>query len=315
MSKTGGAGAISRAPRPSGRRHVLGLVATALLAGCQLPGGGVESNDSSPSDVDQELAGWVLTAQRADGLFVFSVQDTQPPVIAETYFAVGALAALGVPVPRIEVLDATLMAFSSARVGELSQGKATMDPRDLYEVTMIQSMLNIAGGSSLIDAYLPRLTATAARRDRVLSHLRDWYFAARTLIATGHLNAVIAAAVSATVRAQLPAAATLAAGEASIGTALLVDTAMSTGGQLSPSDRELALQTAGLAGAPASWKPDPSSDMLGVFYGTVMAIELGARSALASNAIMAWLQGRRHGKSYAMARGQPVTALATFYGS
>ena len=299
-----------------GRRHafsrlvgfLLGVVLPCGVTACD--GGTATARDGGTID---RIVATVISAQGPDGFFVFSVHDTNPPVIAETYFGVVTLRSLNSPVPNVARLTASLERLSNNAILRLNAGHPSLEPRDLYELSMLRLMLGRPADSALVRGYVPRLQAVALKTDHAIESLRNWYFAVLTLALTGHLTAQVAAAIQSALRPLLMRARALPAPAASLASSLVVDAAVLSGSRITPDDREIALRNAGVADVPRSFKPGYASDVLTTFYTVIMAMDVEATPDLDRAAIGAWVDHRRDGGSYSMANGQPATPLAMAY--
>jgi hypothetical protein len=293
-------------------RRSLQTLAIAALAALQVACGGGAAQTRGVAD-DELTAERVASTQRADGFFVFSVHDTQPPVIAETYFAVVALHYLKRPISRAAILKASLDAFSREATVQLTQGSPTLDSRDLYEIAMLYRMLDLPMDVALISAYLPRLEAAAVRTDRAIDDLRNWYFAVMTLVAANRVTPREAGAVNSSLAGLLTRAQSMPVTESALASALLVDAAVATGSHITSVERNMALRNAGIGQISGSFKPDYASDVLSTFYTVLMAADLDASRNLDAAAIAQWIDSRRNHDLYSIANGQPASPLGTAY--
>jgi hypothetical protein len=313
MRSLNGAPEISGAPFPfrQARRSLI-VVALLLASGCAPQASRASTPDPSLALTDQRVAVHTLAVQRADGLFVFSVNDSSPPILAETYFAIATLRILGVSVPRTPTLINSLQAFAAARDSEFRIGSFTLAPRDLYELAMLDKLLSTSAGDRVLTAYSSRLMTTALERTDIVRNIRDWYFAVMTVSVTGSQGAAVASAVAAAFGNSLAVLMTIPIADRLRIVALMIDAAEYTAAPVSAGEFKDAWASVGV-GSAGSLTTGADTDAITLFYLAIAARESLPMTAIDRRGVVAWLDARAAGDAYTIGPGQPATPIGTQY--
>lgn len=283
------------------------LVAVTLVGWLTLRGGQTTS-------MDQQLARVILNEQRPDGFFVFSVQDKNPPVIAETYFAVASLHALGQRIPHTDQLTTSLRALENAANTAMRNGQPTLGPRELYEVFMIHRLIGLPLDAQTLAPYTSALQQLFAAKtpSHQYGALHDWYYAVESLQLVGletpserhNVQQVVSAVLDSKPSAHIPL----------IEVAYVVDASVSAHvGLTAPQVQTVGAMLRQSQASNGGFLTTNVSDMLTSYFALVTAHDLHLVDQVNLTALSHWMAAMRTPDGYRVTAGDSPNPLGTVY--
>lgn len=267
----------------------------------------------APTDPAQSLVAAATHEQRSDGFFVFSTNETNPPVIAESYFAVIVFRYYHVAIPHATTLERSLVAMAQTANSLAGKGNFTLNYRDIYEMVELRQMVGDPMHPSELANFLPYLAARSQHAPNLaVADMHDWYYANLVLLVFDDFTSLD--------RATLNAIVSQVAGAVGIVDVLtlsmVIDLATLAAAQAQlPTGLSVKLMSAQSRGG-FTYAHGVEPDILTSFFCEVAVSDLGhshAGDAGNADALLSWVQSLETSSGYALAKGQAVTPLGTAY--
>ncbi len=261
---------------------------------------------------DETLVSNTLNEQQSTGFFVWSKQDANPPVIAETYFALIVLHHYQVSIPNSGALRASLTVFVNKAEQQAEQGVLALTPRDLYEIVVIGKMLGETVPESSISTYMALLHRNATiNPGSTYSAIYTWYYIEQTLLQLHaltsseyvHIGSLARTILQPTAKPELMVAS------------MVVDICTAASISLTDTERATAIVALHSHSSQKAFANAPGMlpDVRATFFGVLLATDLHITSLLNAPRLRSWLLTQRHETGYSIEDGQPITPLATAY--
>lgn len=252
--------------------------------------------------------------QRSDGFFV-STNDTYPPVIPETYFAIISLRALHSTIPHQHNLDFSLLQIETKANTALQQGNPIWGPREVYEDLMIHHFLGVPVDSNLFVKYVS-ITRQLLSKETQLSNatVHDWYYAMQTLILTHQMTQQIREVAASAIATWLHDNSSHAL--FIIDAAYLVDIATSLQiplGTLSQQRATKLLVNSEVSEGGYSIAKQYPPDVLTSYFAVILAHDLRIQGNIQSASLRHWLTMQRSWNGYRMTVNTRTDPFATAY--
>lgn len=128
---------------------------------------------------DYQLISVVRQQQQSNAFFVSTPNDSNPPIVPETYFALMTLKGLHAGIPHISLLRTSLQSLEGKAEESLQQGHPIFGSREVYEDLMIRSMISLPVDQHVLEGYQQQIASTlvSSNISYSLAGIHDWYYA------------------------------------------------------------------------------------------------------------------------------------------